>query len=281
MPDAPFSFWIGFHALLFAILAAAGAIAFAATLYFGLNARLGTEFLAGYALEESLSIDNLFVFLLLFQTFRVEGPQQRRVLFWGILGAVAMRATFIVLGVHLLNRFEWISYIFAMILLVAAVRLVLPENVAKNTRPVWTKWLERWTPISESQSGFFVDEEVDGKQRRIPTVLLLTLIAIAFTDFVFALDSIPAVLSITRHTFVAYSSNIMAVMGLRSLYFVLAHLLQKLRYLHYGLATVLAFAAAKMLAAPWIEISATASLAAIFGILLLTSALSLRMQRTG
>ncbi|MBS1813736.1 MAG: TerC/Alx family metal homeostasis membrane protein [Acidobacteria bacterium] len=300
-PHAPTSFWIGFHVLLFALLGLEalllrkratkqgyiataawllGAVGFAGAIYKFLHPQLGAEFLAGYALEESLSIDNLFVFLILFQTFHVKGEQQRRVLFWGILGAVVMRAGFIVLGVELLNKFEWITYIFALLLLVASVRLVLPEDHSKEHQmPGWTKWFERWTPISEKQTGFFVHEEIDGKRRKVPSILLLALIAIAFTDFVFALDSIPAVLSITRHTFVAYSSNIMAVMGLRSLFFVLAHMLEKLRYLHYGLAAVLAFAAAKMLAAEWIEISALISLAVIFGILVITGAISLVVDR--
>lgn len=302
MPEqAPISFWIGFHALLLALLGLEalllrrqtatrsylataawllGAAGFGAALYKFLHPQLGTEFLAGYALEESLSIDNLFVFLILFETFQVEGARQRRVLFWGILGAVVMRAGFIVLGVELLNKFEWITYIFAIFLLIAAVRLVLPEDESKHhAKPAWTKWIEKFTPISDKQTGFFVKEVCEGKRRYVPSVLLLALIAIAFTDFVFALDSIPAVLSITRHTFVAYSSNIMAVMGLRSLFFVLAHMLEKLRYLHYGLAAVLGFAAAKMLLAKWVEVSALLSLAVIVGILIVTGAISVIADR--
>lgn len=300
-PSAPLSFWIGFHVLLFGLLGLEalllrkqtasrgymatvawllGAVGFAGTLYQFLHPQLGTEFLAGYALEESLSIDNLFVFLILFQTFKVEGARQRRVLFWGILGAVAMRAGFIIVGVELLNKFEWVTYIFAVFLLIAAIRLVLPEDASKkHQKPGWTKWIERWMPISDKQTGFFVLEKCNGKQRRVPTILFLALIAVAFTDFVFALDSIPAVLSITRHTFVAYSSNIMAVMGLRSLFFVLAHMLEKLRYLHYGLAAVLAFASAKMLLAEWVEITAVVSLAVIFGILIITGAISIFVDR--
>ncbi len=249
-----------------------GAAGFAGYLYVRLAPQFGTEFLASYALEESLSIDNLFVFLLLFESFEVEEKRQPKVLFWGILGAVLMRAAFIVLGVALLARFEWVTYIFAVLLLIAAVRLVLPEK-KETGKPWWRRFLEKHTSFSDSQEGFFVQEA--GK--RAPTVLLLTLIAIAFTDFVFALDSIPAVLSITRHTFVAYTSNIMAVMGLRSLYFVLAHALERLRFLHYGLAAVLAFAAAKMLVQHWVDISAAVSLLVIFGVLLITIALSLML----
>ena len=295
MPDARVVHWVVFHMLLVALLGTEwlllrkqtstrsyvatamwllGALGFTVYLYLSLDRRLGTQFIASYALEESLSIDNLFVFLLLFQSFAVERGRQRRVLFWGILGAVVMRAAFIVAGVALLKRFEWITYIFAVLLLIAAVRLVLPHGHDKPNKPAWQQWLETKMSFSESQEGFFVQDE----GRRKPTILLLTLCAIAVTDFVFALDSIPAVLSITRHTFIAYSSNILAVMGLRSLYFVLSHALSKLTYLHYGLAAVLGFAATKMLIAHWFEVSAVASLAVIFGILLMTVLVSLVLQ---
>ena len=251
-----------------------GAAGFGAFLYFDLAPSFGTEFLAGYALEESLSIDNLFVFLLLFQSFSVEEKRQPKVLFLGILGAVLMRAGFIVLGVQLLARFEWVTYLFALLLLIASVRLVMPGKKTQG-KPPWQRWLEKHASFSESQDGFLVRENGGRK----PTVLLLALIAIAFTDLLFALDSIPAVLSITRHTFVAYTSNVMAVMGLRSLYFVLAHALRRLRYLHYGLAAVLAFAAAKMLLQPWVEITALVSLIVIFALLALPIAISIATQR--
>ena len=295
MPDARLIHWVVFHVLLVTLLGIEwlllrrqtpersyiatamwllGALAFTAFIYLTLDRQLGTQFIASYALEESLSIDNLFVFLLLFQSFAIDRVQQPKVLFWGILGAVVMRAAFIVAGVALLRRFEWITYIFAVLLLIAAVRLVLPQDHARAKKPAWQRWLETKMSFSASQDGFFV--ESDGSRR--PTVLLLALCAIAVTDFVFALDSIPAVLSITRHTFIAYSSNILAVMGLRSLYFVLSHALSKLTYLHFGLAAVLAFAAFKMLIAPWFEVSAIASLAMIFGMLLLTVLVSLAVQ---
>ncbi len=295
MPDARIIHWAVFHVLLLVLLTTEwlllrkqtparsyiattmwllGALGFTAFVYLTLDQRLGTQFIASYALEESLSIDNLFVFLLLFQSFKVERKRQRKVLFWGILGAVIMRAAFIVAGVALLTRFEWITYIFAVLLLIAAVRLVLPQDHDNPKKPVWQTWLETKLSFSQSQAGFFVQE--DGHRK--PTILLLTLCAIAVTDFVFALDSIPAVLSITRHTFIAYTSNILAVMGLRSLYFVLSHALSKLTYLHYGLAAVLAFAGIKMLIAPWFDFTAIASLAVIFGMLLVTVLVSLVIQ---
>ena len=300
MPNAQPMDWIVFHVLLLALLGVeilllhntsqaaatrrsyaatamwiAGSVAFAGYIYLRLHHELAQEFLAGYALEESLSIDNLFVFLLLFQSFRITEARQRRVLFWGILGAVVLRAGFIVAGVRLLEKFDWITYLFAVILLIAAVRLVLPEDHEHRKKPKWQQWLETRQPISLNQDGFTAIEN----GRRTPTVLMLALVGIAFADFVFALDSIPAVLSITQHTFIAYTSNIFAVMGLRSLFFVLTDALGKLAYLHYGLAAVLAFAAAKMLAAHWITISPLQSLVVIFGILALTVAVSLLLQR--
>jgi tellurite resistance protein TerC len=300
MPSAQPIDWIVFHALLFALLGLEilllhkttpetapgrsyaatalwilGAIAFGGWVYAHMHPQLAQEFLAGYALEESLSIDNLFVFLLLFKSFRIRPEKQRRVLFWGILGAVMLRAGFIVAGVRLLEKFDWVTYIFAVVLLIAAIRLVMPEDHENPKTPGWQLWLEKRQPISLSQDAFTSVEN----GRRIPTVLALALVGIAFADFVFALDSIPAVLSITRHTFIAYTSNILAVMGLRSLFFVLTHALGKLAYLHYGLAAVLAFAAGKMLVAPWVEITPMISLVVIAAILAITVAVSLILER--
>jgi tellurite resistance protein TerC len=182
-----------------------------------------------------------------------------------------MRGAFIAAGLGLLDHFEWVSYIFAALLLIAAIRLVLPSSHQAETTPTWIKWLARVHPVSLRQDKFFVHE--DG--RGMVTVLFLALVAIELTDVVFAIDSIPAVLSITRNPFLAYSSNIMAVMGLRSLYFLLAHLLTKLRFLHYGLAAVLAFAAFKMLSAHWLDIGPLTSLAVVLVILGITVGLSL------
>jgi tellurite resistance protein TerC len=302
MPGAtPISHWIGFHLFILALLAAeliyvrrqgpgktyptavaatilwiTAALAFALFLFHTLGAQATTQYLAGYAIEESLSIDNLFVFLLLFRVFTIQPAHQPKVLFWGVAGAILLRGAFIAGGLSLLARFNWISYVFAAILLVAAIRLILPSSKNDQTRtPRWLAWLSRLHPVSLRQDTFFVRE--DG--RRMMTVLGLALIAIEFTDVVFALDSIPAVLSITRHPFLAYTSNIMAVMGLRSLYFLLAHLLIKLRFLHYGLAAVLAFAALKMLSAPWLDIGPLASLATIVIMLGSTVFLSVLQQK--
>lgn len=295
-PSATLTEWIGFHLVLLVLLAAeliyarrqarlnrplqrtalaatalwiAAALAFAAYLNHALGETAFLQYLAGYTLEESLSIDNLFVFLLLFRLFAIEPARQPRVLFWGVAGAILMRGLFIAGGLSLLARFQAVTYLFAGILLVAAVRLLVPDNAnpAEGARePRWVSWLKRFHPISLRQDAFVVREQ----GRRTATILLLALIAIELTDVVFALDSIPAVLSITRHPYLAYTSNIMAVMGLRSLYFLLIALLARLRYLHLGLATVLGFAAVKILISRWVEIGPLTSLAVIVGVLAVT-----------
>ncbi|SFS17462.1 tellurite resistance protein TerC [Granulicella pectinivorans] len=293
----PISHWIGFHLCLVVLLGVelvyyrthkhspihkkslvatalwiGAALAFALFVYATLGGQSTSEYLASYALEEALSIDNLFVFLLLFGVFKIDSSHQPRVLFWGVSGAIVMRGAFIAGGIGLLERFHWVSYAFGLILLYAAIRLLFPSHETSDSKPpVWIQWISRIHPVSLRTDRFFARE--DGHRRM--TMLFLALIAIEATDLVFALDSIPAVLSITRHPFLAYTSNIMAVMGLRSLYFLLIGMLAKLRFLHYGLAAVLAFAAIKMLATRWFELGPLSSLAVILGLLGITTGLSL------
>jgi tellurite resistance protein TerC len=298
MPGAtPISHWIGFHVFILILLGMeliyvrrqgpakthftavaatvlwiAAALAVAIFVFYTQGGESTTQYLAGYAIEESLSIDNLFVFLILFRVFNIEPRHQPEVLFMGVIGAIVMRGAFVAAGLELLAHFEWVSYLFAAILLIAAIRLVLPSAQKVETTPGWIKWLARVHPVSLRQDKFFVREE---GRRPMITVLFLALLAIELTDVVFAIDSIPAVLSITRNPFLAYTSNIMAVMGLRSLYFLLAHLLTKLRFLHYGLAAVLAFAALKMLSAHWLDIGPLTSLATVLVVLGITIGVSL------
>jgi|SRR5580692_235463 tellurite resistance protein TerC len=292
----PISHWIGFHlfilillgmelvyvrrqgpakshttAVAATILWVTAALAFALFLFHAMGSESTTQYLAGYAIEESLSIDNLFVFLILFRAFNIKPSHQPKVLFWGVAGAILMRGAFIATGLELITHFEWISYLFAAILLIASIRLVLPSAQRTETTPRWITWLTRVHPVSLRQDKFFVRE--DG--RLMISVLFLALLAIELTDVVFALDSIPAVLSITRNPFLAYTSNIMAVMGLRSLYFLLADLLAKLRFLHYGLAAILAFASLKMLSAHLLDIGPITSLAVVLTLLSITVVLSL------
>ena len=241
------------------------ALLFAVYLRHTMGAAASLQYLAGYALEESLSVDNLFVFLMLFRLFGIERPRQPKVLFWGVAGAIVLRGLFIAGGLSLLARFEAVTYVFGGILLIAAVRLLFPDKAEQEPprEPRWITWLKRLHPISARQDTFVARE--DG--HLVATVLLLALIAIEITDVIFALDSIPAVLSITRQPFLAYTSNIMAVMGLRSLYFILISMLARLRFLHVGLSVVLAFAAIKMLASRWIEVGPITSLVVIIAVL--------------
>ena len=298
----PISYWIIFHVALVALMGAeylvhlavpnarrkamwaigmwvGAALLMALVLSRVYGATGATQFLAGYAVEQTMSLDNLFVFLLLFRLFRIPPGKQPRVLYWGVAGAVVLRGLFIAGGVGLLNRFHWIEYVFGALLLLAAVRLLKPEpSEDKPERtPLWLKWLVKWHPVSENQDHFLVVEN----GQRMATVMLLALVAVEFTDVVFALDSIPAVLSITRHPFLAYTSNIMAVMGLRSLYVLLAAGLAKLRYLHFGLAAVLGFAALKMLLADWVEIGPGVSLAVIAGLMGVTVGVSVMVGSKG
>lgn len=293
----PVSYWIAFHVALVVLLAAeyvmahrvrdirrkaiyatatwvTASLVLAALLLPRFHSAGSVQYLAAYALEESLSIDNLFVFLLLFRIFGIPEQKQPRVLFWGVAGAMVMRGAFIAAGVGLLDHFHWISYAFGVLLLVSAVRLVLPSHESDKA-PGWISLLRRIHPISERQDVFFVREN----GRRMMTVLMLALLAIEFSDVAFATDSIPAVLSITRVPFIAYASNIMAVMGLRSLYVLLAAMLARLRFLHYGLAAVLTFAAVKMLLSSRLEIGPVLSLIVIAVLLGITVTVSVMFPK--
>lgn len=291
----PLSHWLGFHAALLLLLAiewlmarrvrdphrraliatalwVTAALAFAGFVWHTLHATAATQYLAGYAIEEALSLDNLFVFLLLFRLFNISENRQQKVLFWGVLGAIVLRGAFIAAGLGLLERFAWVEYIFGGILLVAAIRLLFPEKKEEENKPPgWLRWLTRVQPVSPSLTSFMAREN----GVLMPTVLLLALVAVELSDVVFALDSIPAVLSITRTPFLAYTSNIMAVMGLRSLYVLLAAMLTRLRFLHYGLSALLTFAAIKMLIEHWLTIGPLTSLAVIVAVLIITVVASL------
>lgn len=202
----------------------------------------GLEFLSGYLVEGSLSVDNLFVFLLMFRSLGMEIEQQRRVLLWGVLGAIVMRGVFIFVGTSLLAHFAWFEDIFGAFLLIASVRLFRHKPSSGAAR-----WLLNRAGSSPLRLSSF----------------LLIVLAVEATDLIFALDSVPAVLAITRDTFIVYTSNIFAILGLRSLYFALSSALDRLRLLHYGLALILVFVGAKMLLNRWIQIPVAWSLAFI------------------
>lgn len=221
------------------------ALFFGVGIFYGRGVRDGSDFIAAYLVEKALSVDNLFIFLVLFRTFGIPVSCQRRILLWGVLGAVIMRALFIFAGIALIARFEWILYLFAGCLLVLAYQLLTSRPDDETPRVALA--LKRWIPIADDTKHFWV-KTVDG-WRATPS--LLALLAIEFSDVVFAIDSIPAVMGITRDPFIAYTSNIFAVLGLRSLYFALVGFLELFSYLHYGLALILAFIAVKILISPW------------------------------
>ncbi len=202
-------------------------------------------FLTGYVVEWSLSIDNLFVFLSLFSAFATPVHQQHRVLFWGILGALAMRAIFIFAGIALIQKFHWLLYGFGAFLILTGIKLVAVEKREADPRSHWLiQTAKRWLGFTDSYHGsrFFVRSS----GRWLGTPLLLVLLIVEATDLVFAADSIPAILSITRDSFIVYTSNVFAILGLRSLYFALAGMMSSFTYLHFGLAGVLVFIGVKM-----------------------------------
>jgi tellurite resistance protein TerC len=241
--------WLGTAGL---VLAAAG---FAAWIAVAQGRQAALEFAAGYMIEASLSIDNLFVFLVLFQGFRIGAQRQHKALLWGVWGAFVLRALFIAAGITLLRRFEWVTWVFGLFLLYAAWRLVR----GASARAAIPEWIVRLQPAKGSL---------------VPVIL-----AVEVTDLLFATDSIPAVLSVTHNPFVAYTSNVMAILGLRSIYFALAGMLERFRNLHYGLGAILVFAALKMLAARWIEVPATISLVVMGVILAVCAAITAASQR--
>jgi tellurite resistance protein TerC len=277
------TWWLGFHAAVAAVLLAdsflpghrresrhaqafvwlgtaglvLGAAGFACWIAVAQGRQAALEFAAGYTIETSMSIDNLFVFMVLFQGFRISQQRQHKALLWGVWGAFVLRAAFIAVGISLLQRFEWVTWVFGLFLLYTAWRLVR----GGSARAAIPEWIVRLQPAKGSL---------------VPVIL-----AVEVTDLLFATDSIPAVLSITHNPFVAYTSNVMAILGLRSLYFALAGMLERFRNLHYGLGAILAFTALKMLAARWIDVPATISLVVIGVILAVCAVASAASQRAG
>lgn len=249
-------------------------VALVFNIWFGATygAALGIEFLTGYLVEKSLSIDNLFVILLIFSSFRIPDKYQHRVLFYGVLGAIVFRAFFIVVGAQLLHHFHWILYIFGAILIVTAVNFLRNTDEKIHVEDNWSiRILSKLMPTTRTMNGdrFFIIE--DGIKKATP--LFLALVVIEVTDIIFAVDSIPAVFAVTQDAFVAFGSNILAILGLRALYFVLADWVKKLRYLKPGLAAILGFIGIKMLLLEIYKIPSWISLLVIFSILV-TAALS-------
>jgi tellurite resistance protein TerC len=242
------------------------------------NSELTLEFITGYIIEQSLSVDNLFIFLLIFRYFKVPQENQHVVLFWGVIGALIMRAIFIATGVTLLNRFHWIVYIFGAILVYSGIKLLRQHgaDIHPEKNPV-LRGFRKIFRLTENYEGekFFVRR--DGL--RYATPLALVLIVVETTDLLFAVDSIPAVLAVTREPFIVYTSNVFAIMGLRSLFFALSGLLDAFHLLHYGLSVILIFIGLKMLAANFIEVPTVIALGVVAGILVASVALSLAFPK--
>ena len=223
----------------------------------------GLEFFTAYIVELCLSVDNVFVFIVIFQYFRVEPKHQHRVLFWGILGAVVMRALFIFAGISLINAFHWIIYVFGAFLVYTGVKLALPKKAdgfAPEKNPA-VKLARKFLPVTNHFEGGRFFTRVDGRLHATP--LFIVLIVVETTDVMFALDSIPAVIAITRNEFIVFTSNIFAILGLRSLYFAVSGLMQLFRYINVGLAIILVFVGGKMLASHYVSIPIKLSLGII------------------
>lgn len=223
----------------------------------------GLEFFTAYIVELCLSVDNVFVFIVIFQYFRVEPKHQHRVLFWGILGAVVMRAIFIFAGISLINRFHWIIYVFGAFLVYTGIKLAMPKKAdgfAPEKNPA-VKIARKFLPVTKHFEGGLFFSRVEGRLHATP--LFIVLIVVETTDVMFALDSIPAVIAITRNEFIVFTSNIFAILGLRSLYFAVSGIMQLFRYLNVGLAVILIFVGFKMLASHWIDIPIKLSLGII------------------
>src|SRR5882672_5612765 len=235
-----------------------------------------TEYVAAYLLEESLSVDNIFVFVVIFSELHIPAEYQRRVLVFGVAGALIFRTLAIAAGITLIERVQWINYPFAILILLAAWRLLFgaerERKVVKEACDVCGTWIARVVRVSPVLYGHDFWRRESG--RLVATPLLVALVVIETTDIVFALDSVPAVLAITRNPLIVYSSNVLAMFGLRSLYFVVSDALDELRYLRHGLAVVLVFTGAKMIGSEWIHISPGVSVGIIALVLGVTIAVS-------
>lgn len=249
------------EALAWSVLWLALAAGFAVLVYFWHGRTPALEFITGYVVELSLSVDNLFVFLLIFRYFRVPSHLQHRVLFWGILGALVMRGIFILLGVSLIRRFHFIIYVFGAFLVYTGIKLFreTDKDIHPENNPV-LRLFRRWVPVTPDYVGgkFFVRQP-----GLYATPLLVVLLVVETTDVLFATDSVPAILAITLDAFIVYTSNVFAILGLRSMYFVLAGLMDKFRFLHYGLALILSFIGVKMLISGYYSISTEIALAVV------------------
>jgi tellurite resistance protein TerC len=257
------------QAAAWTLFCAASAFGFAAWLGTSFGGRAALEFVTGYLIEYALSVDNLFVFLLIFTYFAVPAEHQRRVLFWGILGAVLLRGVFILAGTALITRFAWTIYLFGAFLVWTGIKLLFAGDdvIEIETNPA-VRIAQRFLPVTPTYQGDRFLVRIDG--RRFATPLLLVLVVIDLVDVVFAVDSIPAVFGVTHDPFIVFTSNMFAILGLRALYFLIADFMGRFHYLKYGLGLVLAFVGAKMVITPWLHVPIGVSLGVVAGLLTLS-----------
>jgi tellurite resistance protein TerC len=264
------------RALAVSAMYVALAAGFAVLLYFWQGHQAALEFITGYVLEVSLSIDNLFVFLLIFNFFAVPDQQQHRVLFWGVIGALVLRGVFIGAGVGLISRFHWVLYVFGALLIFSGIRFSFTghHKMDPAANPL-VKAFRRLMPVTRDYQGgkFFVCNPQQNS-RLYATPLLIVLLVIETTDILFAVDSIPAVLAITLNGFIVYTSNVFAILGLRSMYFAVSRLMKVFRFLNYGLASVLVLVGLKMLTAEYVRIPTAVMLAVVGGVIVTSIAIS-------
>lgn len=295
--------WVGFNAFILAMLAidlgllhrkahevsvreastwsaicVALALVFAGIVYGWQGRQPALEFLTGYVIEWSLSVDNIFVFVLVFSFFGVPRNVQHRVLFWGVLGALVMRGTLIIAGTYLISRFHWIMYVFGAFLVITGIRMAFHDNqsVHPDKNPV-IKLIRRLLPVTDHYDGAKFFKKIDGRWWATP--LFVVLAVVETTDLVFAVDSIPAIFAITTDPFLVYTSNVFAILGLRSLYFVLADIIDRFHLLQIGLSIVLTFVGVKMLIADLYKIPIGISLGVVFGVLALAVIASLMFPK--
>lgn len=265
--------WVLFWILL--------ALAFGVWIYSNIGSNAATEYVTAYLIEWTLSVDNLFVFIIVFKYFNVPDEYQHRVLFWGILGALILRGIFISAGVTLIQHFEWLVYVFGAFLAFTGFKIFFhkEDEEADLSKNFVVKIMRKFVPMSEEYDGsnFFTRKNT----RLIATPLLLVLVVIEFTDLIFAVDSIPASLSISKNAFIIYSSNVLAVLGLRSLYFGISHLMKIFKYLKYGIAIILVFVGLKMIIAEFIHVPSLFALGSIITILSVSILFSLKANNNG
>ena len=291
-------FWIGFHVLIAILLIAdlgffhrkshapkfkealvhsgcwiALALLFNLLVYYFLGPDKALQFFTGFVIEKSLSVDNLFLFLIFFLYFRIPPAYQHKILYWGIIGALFFRISLILMGVALIDRFHWMFYVFGAFLLYTGIKFAMQRQKQDPEQSLLLRFFKRVLPVAEGEGheNFFIKQK--GKWK--VTTLFLALLMIESVDILFALDSIPAIFAITTDPFIIYTSNVFAILGLRSLYFLMAAWLEKLHYIKFGLAAILVFIGAKMLVAKFLPISVTASLIIILVILGLTTVASI------